>query len=74
MKGILMFGDKPEVDGILIEAVRADALDVAGQGVREAQLDFERQVAAAVDALFGSGELELPSSRAEKVEQPEDNA
>lgn len=69
-----MFGDKNEVDGKVIEAVRYDALNVAGQRVREAQLDFERQVAAAVDALFGSGELELPSSRAEKVERPEDNA
>jgi hypothetical protein len=69
-----MFGDKPEVDGILIEAIRADALDVAGQGVREAQLNFERQVAAAADALFGPGEHELSSSSAGEVELSADKA
>lgn len=48
-------GNRPAVDGVASEAP-IDALEVARAGVMAEDITSEQQVAAAVDALIGSGE------------------
>ncbi len=65
-----MFGNKPGVDGVAIEAVSSDALDVAGKKAIDEQIEFDAKVATAVAALSGTGEFNLPSSLAGEADLP----